>query len=35
LVARAVDRLYTESVEAGHGEDYVPTLIALMSERGI
>jgi 3-hydroxyisobutyrate dehydrogenase len=33
-VARAVDRLYSESVEAGHGDDYVPALVAIMSERG-
>lgn len=32
-VARAIDRLYSECVEAGYGEDYVPTLVAILSER--
>lgn len=33
-VARAVDRLYSDSVEAGHGDDFVPTLVAILSREG-
>jgi 3-hydroxyisobutyrate dehydrogenase len=33
-VARAVESVYAESVAAGRGDDYVPTLISILSERG-